>query len=420
VNASADTGIERRRILWLSHVLPWPPKGGLMQRSYHLMREVARYHDVCVVAFRQHAHQRDEAQLNEAISAISEFSILSHVSDLPQDHLLGGRAALALRALLPGFPYTVLWGSCASYRNAVIRAVAEFCPEICHFDTIGLAQYRDLLGATPAALNHHNIESHMLLRRSEKEPNALKSIYYSQEGRRLARYEKTVSRDFDLHLVCSELDGERLEETVGSVRLKVIPNGVDLDYFEPPPAGTSQQPDSMIFVGRLAWYPNASAMRFFVRDVWPKVGARRPRAELRIIGRDPPSDLVEAAARDHRIKVHGFVDDIRPTVADSMVYVCPISDGGGTKLKMIDAMAMGKAIVAHPIAAEGLGLSDGENVLLTEDPGEMADMCIRLFDDEGLRIRLGQAARSRAEESFGFDAIGTALARTYAALGAMK
>jgi polysaccharide biosynthesis protein PslH len=417
VSVSTNSGIERRRILWLSHFLPWPPKGGLMQRSYHLMREVARYHDVCVIAFRQQAHQRDDAELNEAVAAISEFCMLAHVSDLPEDRRPGGRPALALRALLPGPPYTVRWGSCRSYRNAVKRTVADFRPEICHFDTISLAQYRDLLGRIPLALNHHNIESHMLLRRAEKEQNRFKSIYYHQEGRRLARYERSVAKAFQLHLVCAELDGERLEETVGSVPFQVVPNGVDLEYFEPAPAGTRPQPDSMIFVGGLAWYPNAGAMRFFVRNVWPILAAKRPTAELRIIGRHPPPDLVEAAARDHRIKVQGFVDDIRPVVADSMVYVCPISDGGGTKLKMIDAMAMGKAIVAHPVAAEGLGLSDGKDVFLTENPAEMADICIRLFDDEGLRTRTGQAARSRAEEAFGFDAIGAALARTYAALG---
>ncbi|MFU8833104.1 MAG: glycosyltransferase family 4 protein [Wenzhouxiangella sp.] len=404
------------RILWLSHLLPWPPKGGLMQRSYYLMRELARHHEVRIVAFRQRAHQPDETWMHEAMAAISEFAELKDVFDLPEDRRLGGRPLLALHSLFPGPPYTIRWGMCPEYRDAVQRAITEFRPEVVHFDTVSLAPYLDLCGNVPAVLNHHNIESHMLLRRAEQETNPLKKFYFWQEGTRLAAYERKVARQFHLHLVCADLDGERLVGNVGSVPVEVVPNGVDLAYFQPASAGTIQRPDSMIFVGGLSWYPNAAAMRFFVEQVWPTLSERRPAAELSIIGRSPPTDLAKAAQRDPRIQVMGFVDDIRPIVDAAMVYICPIFDGGGTKLKMIDAMAMGKAIVAHPVAAEGLGLTNGHDVLMTEDPGEMAELCIRLFDDPDLRRRIGQAARTRAEQVFGFDAIGAALAKTYATL----
>jgi polysaccharide biosynthesis protein PslH len=416
VTAKSGSKIRRRRILWMSHFLPWPPKGGLMQRSYYLMRELARHHEVSVVAFRQRAHQPDDARLREAKAAIAEFAQLRDVFDLPEDRRRGGRQKLALRSLLPGPPYTIRWGVCAEYREAVRRAMAEFQPELVHFDTLSLAPYLDLCGEVPAVLNHHNIESHMLLRRAGQETNLLKKFYFWQEGRRLAAYERDVARRFSLHLVCADLDGERLVENVGPVPVQIVPNGVDLEYFQPIGSAESQQPETMIFVGGLSWYPNASAMRFFVGEVWPKLVAQRPDAQLRIIGRNPPVDLATAAELDPRIKVMGFVDDIRPVVAESMVYVCPIYDGGGTKLKMIDAMAMGKAIVAHPVAAEGLGLQHGRDVLLSERPEELATFCLQLFDDPGLRQALGNAARKRAEDAFGFDAIGTALARIYTAL----
>lgn len=414
MNETSPSEIQRRRVLWLSHFLPWPPKGGLMQRSYYLMRELSRHHDVRVVAFRQHAHQFDEGRLKEAKAALSEFATLSHVSDLPEDRIRGGRAALALRSLLPGPPYTIRWGTCEEYASAVRLAIEEFRPEIVHFDTVSLAPYLDLVGKIPATLNHHNIESHMLLRRAEQEKNPLKKLYFQQEGTRLARYERAVARRFRLHLVCADLDGARLVQTVGTVPILEVPNGVDLEYFQPMGDVEAQQPDSMIFVGGLSWYPNASAMRLFVQQIWPKLVSQRPKAELKIIGRHPPPDIVTAAQQDERIKVMGYVDDIRPVVAASMVYVCPIFDGGGTKLKMIDAMGMGKAIVAHPVAAEGLGLEHGRNVLLSDDPAKLAEYCIQLFDDPVLRHSLGAAARLRAEAAFGFEAIGAALAKTYA------
>jgi polysaccharide biosynthesis protein PslH len=387
-----------------------------MQRSYYLMREVARHHELQVIAFRQRAHQPDEARLAEAKSAISSFSDLVHVSDLPEDERLGGRNLLALRSLLPGAPYTIRWGMDQKYAGAVLRAIHHFRPQVVHFDTISLAPYLDLIGDIPAVLNHHNIESQMLLRRSEQEPNLAKRFYYWQEGTRLALFEKKVAPRFKRHLVCAELDGERLINSVGAVPIQVVPNGVDLDYFQPAAAGTPQQAGSMIFVGGLTWYPNISAIRFFLTKIWPILVARRPNVEFRLIGRNPPEDILDLAARDSRIRPMGFVDDIRPIVHQSMVYVCPIFDGGGTKLKMLDAMAMGKAIVAHPVACEGLDIVDGRQVLEASDPEAFASAILRLLDNPSLRAHLESAGRKHVREYFSFDSIGSDLSRSYAQL----
>lgn len=408
--------MNRRRLLWLSHLLPWPPKGGLQQRSYYLMREVARHHDVRVIAFRQRAQQADKARLDAAVAAISAFATLSHISDLPEDRRIGGRRALALRSLLPGPPYTIRWGACAEYAKAVHAAVTEFRPHAVHFDTISLASYLDNIGGVPAVLNHHNIESQMLLRRAEQERHLLKRFYFWQEGKRLAAYERRVAHRFLSHLVCAELDGERLMDTVGKVPTTVVPNGVDLDYFQPAPPHMPQDSGSIVFVGGLSWYPNAGAIRFFLSKVWPSLCEIRPDIEFRIIGRNPPADIVEAARRDFRLKVLGFVDDIRPIVHRSMVYVCPIHDGGGTKLKMLDAMAMGKAIVAHPVACEGLGLEHGNNVLMAEDPRAFARHVQELLNNAPARKAIETSARMAVEERFGFDAIGKRLAQLYSSI----
>ena len=413
---AALDSIPRRRVLWLSHLLPWPPKGGVMQRSYYLMREVARHHELRVVAFRQHAHQPDDASLDEARAAISEFATLSHVSSLPEKRVPWGQTLLALRSLVPGPPYTIRWGMSAEYGRAVQLAIEDFKPDVIHFDTVSLAPYLDLAGAIPTVLDHHNIESHMLLRRAEQESNLLKRLYFGQEGRRLAAYERRVSGRFRTHLVCADLDAKRLLETVGDMSVRLVPNGVDLEYFQPAPPDTPQEPDSMIFVGGLSWYPNASAMSFFVRQVWPIIAAKRPSATLRIIGRNPPSDLLEDGAGDPRIQVMGFVNDIRPVVLESMVYVCPIFDGGGTKLKMLDAMAMGKAIVAHPISCEGLDVVCGEQVLQAVEPEGFVNQILRVMDNPSLRETLQRNARDHVERRFSFRSIGRGLSQLYVEL----
>jgi polysaccharide biosynthesis protein PslH len=402
-----------KKILWLSHFLPWPPNSGLKQRSYYLLREVSRQLDIELIAFRQLAHQPDESSASSAIDALSQFARVRHVSDLPENQIWGGRTALALKSLLPGPPYTVRWGISRAYAAAVKSAITKFRPDVVHFDTISLAPYLTETRGTAAVLNHHNIESEMLLRRAEIEAHPIKKAYFWQEGRRLARYEKHVAHEFKCHLVCAELDGERLQANVGPVPTAVIENGVDLDFFQPDRDGNGLNPNTIVFVGGLSWYPNASAMSFFIEKVWPVITATEPSTTLRIIGREPPQNLCRAAEKDRRIILMGFVEDIRPYVHQSMVYACPIFDGGGTKLKMLDAMAMGKAIVAHPIAAEGLALEHGREVLLSRDPIEMAQLILDLFTNEARRRSLGHHARATVEERFGFGAIGRRLVDLY-------
>jgi len=152
-------------------------------------------------------------------------------------------------------------------------------------------------------------------------------------------------------------------------------------------------------------------MRFFLREVWPDLARIHPSATLRVVGADPPQDLLALSERDRRVSLPGFVEDMRPLVHQASVYVCPIYDGGGTKLKMLDAMALGKAIVAHPVACEGLHLTDGEQVLMASSPEEFLACITRLFQDAPLRATLGERARHHVEAHFSFDSIGADLSR---------
>ena len=408
--------MNRTRVLWLSHLLPWPPKGGLQQRSYYLMRAVGRRHDLRVVAFSQRAHQADPDCVRAAIAALSDFCIVQDAFPLPSDKHSHGKQLLAVQSLLPGPPYTIRWGHDVQYGSAVRSAIKTFHPDVIHVDTVSLANYVGQHPEAPAVLNHHNIESHMLARRAEREQNVLRMAYFWQEARRLARYERRVADRFSAHLVCSELDRQRLLEIVDGANVAIVPNGVDLEYFRPADLDRVEQ-HSLVFVGGLSWYPNLEAMRFFLREVWPKIKNRYPATDLRIIGRDAPPDLKALAANDGRVHFLGFVDDIRPIVHKSAVYVCPIRDGGGTKLKMLDAMAMGKAIVAHPIACEGLQVVDRCQVLLAESGQSIADRVFELFESDALRSTLSRNARLHVERYFSFEMIGNDLADTIALLG---
>ena len=402
------------KVLWLSHLVPYPPKGGVLQRSYNLVRELARHHEVSLLAFVQGEPLRAsfgnlEDGLAAAKSALSEFCPHVTFVPIPCEQRVWGRHRLALRSLVSADPYTINWLKSEPYRQELARLLQDLQPDLVHFDTISLAPYRRQVASLPTILDHHNIESHMMLRRAEMETNPLAAAYFRQEGGRLARYEQAECPQFSLNITCSSLDSARLLELVPAAPVDDVPNGVDVGYFRA--AGSAELADSIIFAGTLSWYPNRQAVDFIAREIWPRLKAAAPGSSVDIVGASPPAELLELSRRDPDFRVHGFVDDVRTYLDRAPVYVCPITDGGGTKLKILDALAMGKAIVADPIACEGIDVTDGVDVVFASQPEEYVSAIRRLFTDRDERARLGANARRLAEEKYAYSMIGDKLAR---------
>ena len=182
-----------------------------------------------------------------------------------------------------------------------------------------------------------------------------------------------------------------------------VPNGVDPDYFAP--AGLEQRPDSVIFVGTMSWYPNVDAVAFFLREVWPLLRAKVPTVTFDIVGADAPVELRELAARSPGVTLHGFVPEIRPVIERAALYVCPIRDGGGTKLKILDALAMSKCVLAHPVACEGISVSAGVDVVFAESAEEFASQASALLASPERRRAIGAAARQLATSQYNFAAL---------------
>jgi sugar transferase (PEP-CTERM/EpsH1 system associated) len=403
------------RILWLSHMVPYPPKGGMLQRAFHLVRELASRDEVKLLCFNQRALLPTQTAVESALGVLRQFVDVVDVLDIPSNTRRFGRQRLAAGSYLRGRSYTVEWLRSTAYARAVSSAIRQHSPDLVHFDTISLAQFRELAGDRPCVLNHHNIESMMMQRRADVEQHPLKRHYFATEGRRLREYEQKLAPAFDLHLTCSELDAQRLREIAPDVKTAEVPNGVDLDYFRPAPGATAEEARSLIFAGGLNWYPNVSAVKFLVNKVWPLVRSEFADAKLTIIGRSPPQWLKDAAV-DPRLQVLGFVDDVRPYMDKASVYVCPIFDGGGTKLKVLDAMAMGKPLVANPIAVEGIEAEPHKHWIPANEPHEFAAAIARLFDDASLRQSLGRNARQLIHDKYSFSEIGARLSARYRGL----
>jgi glycosyltransferase involved in cell wall biosynthesis len=283
--------------------------------------------------------------------------------------------------------------------------------DLIHFDTISLAYYLPGFSGIPKVLDHHNIESHMMLRRAEQESNFLKRFYFNLEGNKLLRYERRVCCEFDLHITCSSLDSSRLADIDSSLTIREVPNGVDIDYFYP--QSGKEIDGHLVFAGGLGWYPNADAMRYFAVEIWPILKKRVPDIVMNVVGKNPSVLLTRLGEEDSNFRVHGFVDDVREYIASASVYVCPIRDGGGTKLKLLDAFAMGMATVAHPAACEGLEVTEGKNILLASTAEEFSAKIDVLIRDKELRKTLGLNARKLVVEKYSFKTIGQHLSDLY-------
>lgn len=407
------------KILWLSHIVPYPPKGGVLQRSYYLLKELARRHEVHLLSFVQQAPLRrmygDVQQgLDECRKELGALCSVVRFVPIASERSRWGKQALLLQSLLSRDPYSINWLKSRAMPAEIETLSAGVEYDAVHFDTISLAIYRDLFPKAKCVLNHHNIESHMMLRRAANEHNWLAKWYLYYEGARLRRYESRVCGRFDVHTTCSELDSERLHEVAAGLRTAVIPNGVDVDYFKPGPG--PRRPQTLVFAGRYSAYPNRRAVLFLVDEVWPVLKRELPDVQLDLVGADPPPAAVALGRRDPTFRVHGFVDDVRPFLNSATAYICPIKDGGGTKLKVLDALAMGIPLVADPIACEGIGVVADETVLYASSAAEYVSQVKRLLGDTTLRQSMSVAARELAEQSYSYAGIGLQLHKLYEGL----
>lgn len=401
------------RIVWLSHFVPYPPRGGNVQRSHHLLRQAAAHHEVHLVALNQRAMLPTPDAVERACASLRGVVASLSVFPIPADRSRLAWYRLALRAFGDRRPYDVLWLRQPAMHTAIQALLGSRAGvDLVHVDTLGLWQYLPAGINAVTVLNHHNVESQLTARRAALESHSLRRLYLARDAAKLRRTEEDCAAAASLNLVVSSLDGERLREVAPNAAIAVVENGVDTEYFRP--ADHDGAPGHLLFVGSMGWYPNAAAATYLVRDIWPVLVRQDPQLRLTLVGPSPPPSLRKAAATDPRICVTGFVDDVRPYFAGAQIYLCPIQDGGGTRLKVLDALAMGRPVVATSLAVEGLGLEPGIHFLPAETPQQFAQQVARLRSTAQLRADLATAGRHVVESRFSWSVIGHHLRRAYA------
>lgn len=304
---------------------------------------------------------------------------------------------LRLRHLASRLPVAVATDRSAAGRRVIEAALARQ-PDVVVFDFPHALMLAPRRLTVPSVLFTHNVESEIFRRHVNVSSNPLKRIVWRDQLRKMERFERDALSRFRTVVAVSDRDAAWFREELGIPRAEVIPTGVDTGFFSwAPPGGIGR----VAFTGSMDWLANIDAMEWFLDDVWERVARQAPEAGMRVIGRNPPASLI-AKAQGLPWDFTGFVDDVRPHVHGSSVYVIPLRVGGGTRIKVFEAMAMGSPVVSTSIGVEGLPLEPDRHYLRADTAADFADAVVRLLRDPDLRLALSREARRCVEERFSF------------------
>ncbi len=388
-------------LLWVKVGGLWPLNTGGRLRSFHLIKELSRHHRVTVLT--THGPDDDPESLASEIPTCGR--VVSVPFALPKRTSVRFAVALA-RSWMSPYPADVWKCRVPALRAALDDTLRHEAVDLCIADFLAGASNVPLGAGVPVVLFEHNVEYLIWKRLSLHEPSPVKRAALAVEWRKMLRVEADACKRADLTVAVSEPDARRLQALAPDAQIRWIPTGVDTAYFAP--ASVVPADATLVFTGSLDWYPNEDALLFFLHDILPLIRRLVPGATLTVVGRNPGARLRAAAAAVSGVRLTGTVDDVRPYVAPADVYIVPLRIGSGTRLKIFEALAMGKAVVSTPIGAEGLALTPNRHFLEADTPAAFADAVVSLLRDPIRRRALGQRGRHRVASRYSWQHVARA------------
>ena len=391
------------KILFLTTDLSYPPQDGRMLRTYNVLSGLARRHRVHLVCFDQRHGADPQSRRKVAEAHLRSVCTSVHICEIPAKR---SRAALAWTAAASLFGRQT-FSSRTYWSPAVLRQLgslaAAYDVDVIHVENTLLGGHVAHLGRAARVLVHHNVESDLFLQRAASERNPARRAFLSLEASKMRGFERRMGSSFGVHIACSVADAERLSAIMGGARACVVPNGVDLEYFSPREARRSGNL-GVVHVGGLNWPPNLQGASWLVEEVWPLVRRTLPNATLALVGRLGEAPVSRWQSRDG-ITLVGEVEDVRPYFAEASVSVVPLHVGGGTRLKILNAWAMGTPVVSTTKGCEGLPARGRDNLIIADTPAAFAEGVVELLRGPELRAALSASARHLVETGYGWGSI---------------
>jgi sugar transferase (PEP-CTERM/EpsH1 system associated) len=384
------------KILWVKAGGLVPLDSGGKIRSFHIASELAKMHEVTFFTFCSKDSSEDQRTLSSTFHKVVI-------------HPLKVRAGRGI-----GEALDYIW----SFFGTLPHSISKYCrPDVAgHLREVVAAGGYDVIlcdflspaaaipfdYGIPVVIFTHNVEATIWKRHMDVAENPIWRFVFKREYEKMRAAELYYLKRSKHVLTVSDTDTAMFARDMDRVKITTIPTGVDIRYFQPV---AGEEPGSLVFTGSMDWMPNVDGIVYFVEQILPLIRKKHPQATLWVVGRKPDRTIRAMAERDSSIKVTGTVEDIRPYIAKGAVYIVPLRVGSGTRLKIFEAMAMGKAVVSTTIGAEGLPVTSGVDVVLADTPERFANEVCRLLESPSERKRIGEAARSLVEEKYSWEVV---------------
>lgn len=375
---------DRRSVAVFTPYFPDPPNTGGKIRSYYLIRALAERFDIDVyTTSHELPDSSHSASLQQMIRGLQVFKV--HKSMRFRDRLW--RTLSPKPRLIDYFqdPRSILQAREALRQEDYGLLIAD---ELC------MTPYVEQRSDLPRVLIRQKIDSRHIAEVAAAHPWNIEKILHWIEAWKVRQYERRKMRIYQACVTCSEADAAFVRQDAPEIRILVIPNGVDLERFRPT-GNSCRDPSILLFVGTMYYYPNIDAVLYFFKEIWPLLRRARPDLRVQIVGHRPPPEI-QRLAEHPGVEVTGSVPDVRPYYERATVFIVPLRLGGGTRLKIVEAMAMGVPVVSTSVGAEGLEIHPGEDILIADDPRAFADSILRLLSDPALWRQLSAAGQRLA------------------------
>jgi sugar transferase (PEP-CTERM/EpsH1 system associated) len=391
-------------ILWLKTELLHPVDKGGKIRSYNMLKALKRN---CRITYLTLDDGTADSTARELASEYCH-DLVCVPHRRREKFTTGFYVELALN-LASDLPYAIKKYESPEMRQEITRLLAAQRIDVLVCDFLAPAvNVPPNLNCT-TVLFQHNVEAMIWKRHYEVQTATARKAYLYRQWQKMRAFEAKACPQFDSVIAVSREDRDQMRQEYGLENVFDVPTGVDTAYFRPS-GRIETRPHHLVFTGSMDWLPNEDGIRYFTEQIMPRIKQSVPDVTLTVVGRDPYPSLVELSKRDPSVTVTGRVDDVRPYMEEAAVYIVPLRIGGGTRLKIYEAMAMEKPVVSTTIGAEGLPVTDGEEIVLADTPESFAQAVVELLKQQNLSAEIGARAAAKVRAEFGWESVADSFA----------
>ena len=403
------------RILMTSPIFPYPLESGGHTRLFHLIKHLSRRHEITLLSFLL-PHQVPHTDTVRAycrdlglVLVRKEGSPLQRMKTFANRRKVRDVAARASR-FLKGLPYDVARLYFTEMSEKMKAAASRISPDIIHIDFVAMEQYAAPLRREAKQVLVEVDLSFLPLKRAAKEGPLPRRLHYLSRYRSMKRFSQEAWRRVDRVVAVSDLDRERIRDLSPDLEVSTVPNGVELAEFDP--ISSRNGGSTLLFVGAMEYSPNEDALIHFVREIFPLILEKKPDVSLTVVGPNPPRKVMDLN-KHPSITVTGYVPDLNEYFRKSTLLVAPVRVGGGTRLKVLEAMAAGLPVVASSVGCEGIDAVPDEEILVADDPGEFRDKVLFLLGSRDKQVDMAAKALTLVREHHSWESIAGRLETIY-------